>query len=155
MMQLLSHIETANELTAYLGQKVVSALHRVGKDCIVVYGTSYIFNVPIPADFTSHEHEEADTLLVLYGICMAKEDPFQEFVFLLLIHCLEQAKQQMCDINARSAVEALGSAAILGFHNFTDCDLTAKFYGKSKLTCWKLLIPLVSCEIKMTTFIQI
>ena len=27
---------------------------------------------------------------------------------------------------------------LLGFHSFTKCDQTGKFYGYSKLTCWKV-----------------
>ena len=30
--------------------------------------------------------------------------------------------------------------ALLGFHCFTGCDQTAKFYGKSKLSCWKTFL---------------
>ena len=39
--------------------------------------------------------------------------------------------------------EALGeerASALLGFHAFTGCDVTCKFYGKSKLTCWKVFM---------------
>lgn len=39
-----------------------------------------------------------------------------------------------------AADEALGqerAPALIGFHSFTGCDQTAKFYGKSKLVCWK------------------
>ena len=28
--------------------------------------------------------------------------------------------------------------ALLGFHSFTGCDQTGRFYGYSKLTCWKV-----------------
>ena len=38
--------------------------------------------------------------------------------------------------------EALGeerASALLDFHAFTGCDVTCKFYGKLKLTCWKVL----------------
>ena len=44
------------------------------------------------------------------------------------------------DIDIGATYEALAEhrcKALLGFHSFTGCDQTAKFYGKSKLGCWK------------------
>ena len=47
------------------------------------------------------------------------------------------------EIDIGAAYEALDpkhSSAILGFHAFTGCDQTGKFYGKTKAFCWKTLI---------------
>ena len=106
-------------------------------------------------------YEEADTLLVLYGVDVAKINPFQKLVvcspdadvLLLLIFIYKSQPTRtvfrtgrgsnLRDIDIGSAFEALGeekSAAILGFHRFTGCDQTARFYGKSKASCWKTFI---------------
>ena len=47
------------------------------------------------------------------------------------------------DINIGLVYEMLGeekSKALLGFHCFTGCDQTAKFYWNSKLSCWKTFL---------------
>ena len=38
------------------------------------------------------------------------------------------------------ALDPQHSSAILGFHAFTGCDQTGKFYGKTQAFCWKTLI---------------
>ena len=106
----------------------------------------------------NHDHEEADTLLILYGIDVAKNDPFQELivcspdtdVFLLLIAFYKSLCTRTLfrtgkgsnnrDIDIGAAYEALGeekASALIGFHSFTGCDVTSKFFGKSKLSSWK------------------
>ena len=64
---LLSHVETKKELTAYLSQKFVEACEQAGKKYVVVYENLSRFNVPVSSEVECHKHEEADTLLVLYG----------------------------------------------------------------------------------------
>ena len=158
LKSLLSHVETKQELTAYLSRKVTVACRENQKRYVIVYENTCETNVPISPNLLSHEHEEADTLIILYGIEAARLNPFQELVvcspdtdvLLLLIHYYEQLcthtifqtgrGNQVRNINVGKAHEALGkerSDALLGFHCFTGCDQTAKFYGKSKLTCWK------------------
>ena len=106
----------------------------------------------LSSDLCNHDHEEADTLLILYGIDVAKDDPFQELivcspdtdVFLLLIsfykslctHTLFRTGKASNnrDIDIGAAYEALGeekASALIDFHSFTCCDVTSKFFGKS------------------------
>ena len=159
LKSLLSHVHTKMELTAYLGEKLVSACKTIQKDFIVIYENKCKTNLPVLQDVLIHEQEEADTLMILYGIVITRLNPFQELVvcspdtdvLLLLIYFHEQLcsstifrtgrSNQVRDINIGLAHEALGeerSKALLGFHCFTGCDQTAKFYGKSKLACWKV-----------------
>ena len=77
---LLSHVETKKELTAYLSQKFVEACEQAGKKYVVVYENLSRFNVTVSSEVECHTHEEADTLLVLYGVDVAKINPFQELV---------------------------------------------------------------------------
>ena len=107
----------------------------------------------------SHDHEEADTLLILHAIDVGKRNPFNQCiihspdtdVFLILLHYCNQLPNitlfrtgkgdTLRDISVQECFEKLGPnkvRAILGFHTFTGCDQTGKFNTKSKLTCWKV-----------------
>ena len=103
-------------------------------------------------------HEEADTLIVLHGIDVAKRDPFQEVyidfcdtdVFLLLLYydklCMRTIfndKNDCVDIGMLyKALDKEKVRALSGFYTFTGCDQTSKFRGFSKETCWKTFINL-------------
>ena len=161
LKSLLSHVETKRELTEYLGEKVVIACEEIQKRYIVVYETTCKTNTPIEPALYTHEQEEADTLMILYGIEVAHMNPFQELivcspdtdVLLLLIFFYQElcthtifrtgSGNRIRDINIGLVYEMLGEEkckALLGFHCFTGCDQTAKFYGKSKLSCWKTFL---------------
>ena len=104
-----------------------------------------------------HCHEEADTLIVLHGIDVAKRDPFQELyidscdtdVFLLLLYYFEKlctrtvfnGKNNCVDIGMLYEVLHKEKVkALPRFHSFTGCNQTGKFRGFSKETCWKTFI---------------
>ena len=104
-----------------------------------------------------HCHEEADTLIVLHGINVAKCDPFQELyidccdtgVFLLLLYyfgklCTRtvfKCKNDCADIGMfYEVLDKEKIRALPGFHAFTGCDQIGKFRGFSKETCWKTFI---------------
>ena len=100
-----------------------------------------------------HSHEEADTLIVLHSIEVAKRNPFCQLyvacsdtdVLLLLLYFYPQICNNTAfhattrDIDVGCAYNALGnekSMALLGFHAFTGCDLTERFSEFSKTTCF-------------------
>ena len=154
LKQLLSHIETKKSLTIYLAQYAKAALNRQGfKYCVTYDQLSDTNMIDFTEELRSHDHEEADTLLLLHAIDVAQKDPFRECimfspdtdVFLLLLHYYESLPQittfrtgrgnDKRDISIKNCVEAIGSdhaKAILGFHVFTGCDQTGRFNGKSK-----------------------
>ena len=125
----------------------------------VIYHNQCLSNIPdFSPDLLHHNHEEADTLLILDWIDVATMDPFKEVaifspdtdVFLLLVHyqpnlCSKTVfrtgrGQDVRDIDIKSAYKAIGSeraSALLGYHSITGCDFTAKFNGKSKASTWK------------------
>ena len=99
--------------------------------------------------------------MILYSIKVAHMNPFQELIvcspdtdaLLLLIFFYQElcthtifrtgSGNKICDINIGLVYEMLDEEkckALLGFHCFTGCDQTAKFYGKSKLSCWKTFL---------------
>ena len=157
LKQLLSHIDTKQDLTVYLANHTIEALEEVGKRYVVTYDTLSKTNIDEFADLLKHDHEEADTLLVLQCWEIARQNPFTECivyspdtdVFLLLVHHFESLPQSlifrtgkgkdMRDICIRSCFEAIGPShakALLEFHTITGCDQTGRFSGKSKSFCW-------------------
>ena len=161
MKVFLSHIKTKKELTKYLTEKFIDTMESIGKEYVVVYDTICKSNVAVDPWLKSHDHEEADTLIVLYGVDVAKKNPFQDLVvvspdtdvLLLLIAFYKSLcantvfktgkGNSIRYLDVGTMYEALGeerASALLGFHAFTGCDVTCKFYGKSKLTCWKVFM---------------
>ena len=155
----LSDIKTKRDLTIFLGQYVIKALEEKQIRYAVVFDTDCYTNIEkFDRNLLTHTHEEADTLIILHAVDISSHDPFTELyilspdtdVFLLLVHFYPSlcpmtvfrtgTGNQRRDISIRDAYEALGakkSAAVLGLHSFSGCDQTAKFFGKSKATCWK------------------
>lgn len=67
MKQLLSHTETKQDLTVYLAEKTINALEEININYILTYDTIRRTNLDNFSDFmTAHDHEEADTLLILH-----------------------------------------------------------------------------------------
>ena len=158
LKQFLSHIDTKQDLTVYLSKYIAVALEKAEKCFVITYDLVSITNIQnIDENLKSHDHEEADTLLVLHAIDVAKRDPFCKCVifspdtdvFLLLVYYSEVLPQMTSfrtgkgdnqrDIDISICFEALGplrSNSILGFHVFTGCDQIGRFNGKSKSSCW-------------------
>jgi hypothetical protein len=129
------------------------------KSYAVTYNNVTVTNIDgFDRNLLLHDHEQADTLLILHSINVFATNPFSECyvyspdtdVFLLLIHYAESLPQVMYfrtgngdnfrDIDIKKCYEALGpenAKALLGFHTFTGCDQTGRFNGKSKSTWWK------------------
>ena len=92
--EFLSSAKTKEELTIYLGEKLIREFLRQNKQFVVVYDNKCETNI---SNFDNHLrvhcHGEADTFIVLHGIDVAKRDSFQELyinccdidVFLLLL----------------------------------------------------------------------
>ena len=113
--------------------------------------------IDFPEELKFHSHEEADTLIVLHSIEVAKRNPFCQLyvacsdtdVLLLLLYFYLQICNNTVfhattrEINVGCAYNALGnekSMALLGFHAFTGCDLTRRFSGFLKITCFDTIL---------------
>ena len=109
--------------------------------------------IDFPEELKFHSHEEADTLILLHSIEVDKRNPFCQLyvewsdtdVLLLLLYFYPQICNNTVfhantrQIDVACAYNELGnekSMALLGFHAFTGCDLTGKFSGFSKTTCF-------------------
>ena len=135
-----------------MSKNIAVALEKAEKSFVITYDLVSITNIQnLDENLKSHDHEEADTLLVLRAISVAKRDPFCKCVvyspdtdvFLLLVYYSEVLPQMTSfrtgkgdnqrDTDVSSCFEALRplrSNSILG------CDQIGRFNAKSKSSCW-------------------
>lgn len=65
--QLLSPVGTKQDLTIYLVNHTATALDEINKPYVVTFDTISETNInQFTIDMTQHDHEEADTLLILH-----------------------------------------------------------------------------------------
>lgn len=91
LKQFISHVETKHELTVYLSKLVQLEFEEINLAYTITFDRQCESNF---VDKFSHDHEEADTLLILQALNVAKVAPFIECViyspdtdvFLLAIH---------------------------------------------------------------------
>ena len=102
LKKLLSHISTKQDLTEYLAKRNIAFLKDRNSNFTVTYDTTTERYINATSgENTRHDHEEADTLLIIQSIDVAKDDPFTECVifspdtdvFLLLIHYFNDLPQ--------------------------------------------------------------
>ena len=75
----LSHVKTKNELTNYLAEKAIVNLKNVNGGYAVSYATKCISNLEdFAQEMMTHDHEEADTLLLLHVADVSARNPFTE-----------------------------------------------------------------------------
>ena len=141
--EFLSSAKTKEELIIYLSEKFIREFLHQNKQFVVVYDNKCETNISsFDNNLRVHCHEEADTLIVLHGIDVAKRDPLQELyidccdtdVFLLFLYYVEKlctkivfnGKNDCVDIGM--LYEVLDKVrALPGYHAFTGCDQTGKF----------------------------
>ena len=93
--KFLSHVRTKNELTIYLAEKAVTNFENVNGGYAVSCTTKYISNLEdFAQEMMMHDHEEADSLLLLHAADASTRNPLTELhiysldtdAFLLTIH---------------------------------------------------------------------
>ena len=159
--KFLSHVNTKRDLTKYLSCKIAQVLSAAGKQYVVTYNSTAESNIiDFPEELKFHSHEEADTLIVLHSIEVAKRNPFCQLyvacsdtdVLLLLLYfypqicnnTVFQATTGEIDIGyACNALQNKKSMGLLGFHAFT-----GRFSGFSKTTCFNTFLKSNSFEYK-------
>ena len=164
--EFFSSAKTKEELTIYLSEKLIREFLHQDKQFVVVYDNKCETNISnFDNNLRVHSHEEADTLIVLHGIDVAKRDSFQELyvdccdtdVFLLLLYYFEKlctrtvfnGKIDYVDIGMLYEVlDKKKVRALPGFHVFTGCDQSGKFKEFSKETCWKTYIDSLEVVVK-------
>lgn len=155
---LLSHNETKDKLTTYLGRALLREYAESNKSVVVVYGTSTYSNKPEVFDpnIRDHTHEEADTLIPLHVLDASKTDrgikdidvyspDTDVFIYLMDLFATNSIPGQLrfitgkgktkrtVDVGARcAAVGNEKSRGLLGLHAFSGADWGGKFAGISK-----------------------
>ena len=93
--KFLSHVKTKTELTNYLAEKAITNFENVNGGYAVSYAIKCISNLEDFAQgMRTHDHEEADTLLLLHTADVSARNPLTQLhiyspdtdVFLLTIH---------------------------------------------------------------------
>ena len=135
----MSSAKTKEELTIYLSEKLIREFLHQNKQFVVVHDNKFETNISnFGNNLHVHCHEEADTLIVLHGINVAKRDLFQELyiacfdtdVFLLFLYyfeklCMRTVFNGKNDVDIGMLYEVLDKEkvrALPGFHTFTGCD---------------------------------
>ena len=95
LKQLLSHVLTKRDLTVYLSKYLKDYFEDSNGQYVLLYENKSVSNiVGCSNELQEHNHEEADTLIILHAVDTAKLNPVSECVvyspdtdvFLLLIH---------------------------------------------------------------------
>ena len=169
MKNLLAHVKTKDEMTTYLAEKILqhAVLHR--KNLVVAWrdkadASHKIVNL-------NSSQEEADTKILLHAVNTANNGASSlrihcsdTDVLVLAIRRFPQLPPDTCMVTATREIHigpiyrALGpskSAALPGFHAFTGADITGKFAGKGKITCWKEFEKLDDNDDIVSAFMQL
>ena len=164
LKDFLSDIRTKGELTEYLADKVLhhskSSNNRL-KKLMVTSGTQTKGNVDIPCSLLTHSQEEADTLLLLHALNVSSDADLvvsspDTDVLVLLVYMypslpicttfLTGKGRLKRNISVQSIYNNLGpkrASALLGFHALTGSDISGKFAGRTKDSCFKAFL---SCD---------
>ena len=156
--KFLSSVSTKHSLTVYLASQVLEHYAASEKTCIVATSEG-AQSTRGDVSRLSSNHEEADTMLILHAVYASENHQDVHImspdtdVFILALRRLPQLGPHTCVINGigskrklvflQPIYDALGSdviAALPGFHAFTGCDITGRFAGKGKKSCWKVFV---------------
>lgn len=166
MTILLSHQQTKDELTLLFQKNIAKEAESSQKVIVCVAGTETKTNRPDLMDIAmlKHNHEEADTLILLHCLDAANSRPgcsidvftvdTDTYVLLvymisslppcrLYMHAGRGKSSRVLDIE--ECCRKLGSRkcnALLGMHTFTGSDWGGKFSGITKRKWMKLFLDL-------------
>lgn len=157
LSQLLAHANTKHELTVYLATKVIKASENYERQTVVAW-SDQIQTTKAPLEHLASPQEEADTKMILHAVDATSRGATQisifspdTDVFVLALRRYPQLCTRSLFVTGRGdrfrsieiglVYNGLGperASALPGFHAFTGADNTGAFYGKGKLTCWKV-----------------
>ena len=158
LKEFLSDIQTKGELTDNLANKVLShskSSNNRLKKLMVTSGTQTKGNVDVPNSLLTHSQEEADTLLLLHALNVPSDAELvisspDTDVLVLLVYMYKSLPKSTTFITGKSRLKRsisveniynnLGpkhASALLGFHALTGSDISGKFAGRTKDSCFK------------------
>jgi len=120
---LLAHIQTKDELTAYLVHTVL--VHDMTNGNKIVVALDDHTEATHRKVYLSSSREEADTKLILHSLDTTPKGLPQLGSIIRIL-----------TFNARGPSKA---AALTGFHALSGANIIGRFAGKGKMTCWKVL----------------
>ena len=152
MKRLLSHVQTKDELTVYLADKIFDYALSEENDIVVAYRQNVCYTTG--NNYEASSHEEADTKIIFHALAVSNYgvskldiySPDTDVLILLLRRYTDLAKNTSFVIGAGRILQlgpifhAIGPikiAARPGFHAFSGADVTGSFAGKGKGKCWK------------------
>ena len=151
----LSLIETKNDLTKYLSNKLANVFSERLICYVTAYGTTCDTNIQdLDPTLFDHSQKEADTSIILHAIDVTKRNYFSDLVIrcsdtngllILLYYFNELCSTTIFSTNEHDMLlqplaEKLNydlRKGLLGYHSLTGSDQTGKFFGYSKLSCWE------------------
>ena len=158
MRKLLSHTSTKDALTCYIAEKMLQYAERHEKSVIVAWRNHAKGSIR-DVTYLASTQEEADTKVIWHAIDAKSQGATyisihsqDTDVLVLSIRHFPQLCQKTSLIRgfgrSRKVIpiqpifQALGpirSKALPAFHAFTGSDITGRFAGKGKATCWRAL----------------
>ena len=81
MKQFLSHVLTKKDLTVYLSKYLKDYFEDSNRQYVLSYEKKMLIILLVYSnELQEHYHEEADTVLILHAVDIAKLNPFSECV---------------------------------------------------------------------------
>ena len=164
LKQFLAEVRMKDALTEYLSEALLKKFQELHRRLVVSYrNVSKSTFVDYDIEMSSHDHEEADTLVILHSMHVSKcyDNPDIHVyapdtdIFLMLInkcnvlssftyfHIGSGTKERIINIfNICTQLTPEISNALLGYHAFTECVVTGRFSGKTKNSSFKLFLTL-------------
>ena len=151
LKELLANIDTKKELTEYLAEKIISYSKSVARRIMVTYDTKTEGNTYIPEILSQHDHEEADTLIILHASTVDRSSLLHVAasdtdILLQLTHRYQHVPENtvLLGKSVEYPIKVLHTnlgeqrcRALVGFHVFTGCDVSGKFAGRTKESTFK------------------
>ena len=158
MKRLLSHVQTKDELTVYLANKIFDYALSAKKNIVVAYRQNVCYTTE--NNYEASSHEEADTKIIFHALAVSNYgvsklgiySPDTDVLILFLRRYPDLAKNTSFVIGAGRhqrilqlgpifhAIGPIKIAALPGVRAFSGADVTGSFAGKGKGKCWKTFI---------------
>ena len=155
LKELLSDVRTKGELCKYFAEKALKyskSVHNKLGNFMVTFGNKTCGNMEINEALKVHNHEEADTSLLDSSCEIVIQSPDTD-VLVLLISMYKHLpdilsfktgkgdKKRQIDVGILyRALSERHASSLLGFHAFTGCDVTGKFFDINKEFSFKTFL---------------
>lgn len=161
LKNLLAHVKTKGELTAFFSREILRLAHNEHQHYIISWANNVKASSNtkiIDVSDLINDHEEADTKIILHGAFVARKSPSSHIhifspdtdVFILALSNYEKLTENTFfeighsdhrrKVHLKPIFNKLGptkAAALPGYHSISGADITGSFYRKGKSAHWK------------------